>query len=124
MTTLPELLNEYNFRKCRGPDNPTTDDLAEAFEFFCANYAYIKHPSQGRIPLILRDSQKDAVRQWIDKRYTIVLKSRQIGFSTLAAAFAFWTAFFWPDRFVVMLSKTEREATKLLSKSKYIYKFY
>ncbi len=66
---------------------------------------------------------KEAVRAWIDKRYTIVLKSRQIGFSTLAAAFAFWTAYFWPDRFVVMLSKTEREASKLLSKAKYLYKF-
>jgi hypothetical protein len=123
MATLNELLDEYNFRKCRGPDNATTDELIEAFVFFCSNYAFIKHPSRGRIQLDLRDSQKEAVRYWIDKRYTIVLKSRQIGFSTLAAAFAFWTTFFWPDRFVVMLSKTEREASKLLSKTKYIYKF-
>ena len=123
MATLNELLDEYNFRKCRGPENATTDELIEAFEFFCSNYAFIKHPSRGRIQLDLRDSQKEAVRYWIDKRYTIVLKSRQIGFSTLAAAFAFWTTFFWPDRFVVMLSKTEREASKLLSKTKYIYKF-
>ena len=124
MTTLEELLDEYNFRKCRGPaENPTTDELVEAFSFFCANYVYIKHPSQGRIKLVLRDAQKDAVRQWIDKRYTIVLKSRQIGFSTLAATFAFWNAFFWSDRFIIMLSKTEREASKLLSKAKYLYKF-
>lgn len=124
MASLEELVSEHKFRKCRGPmENATTDELVEAFSFFCENYVSIKHPSKGKISFILRDAQKQAVRQWIDKRYTIVLKSRQIGFSTLAAAFAFWSAFFWPDRFIVMLSKTEREATKLLAKTKYMYKF-
>jgi hypothetical protein len=122
MATLEELLDEHKFRQCRGPDKASTDELLEAFSYFCSNYVYIKHPSQGKIKLNLRDAQKEAVRAWIDKRYTIVLKSRQIGFSTLAATYAFWVAYFWPDRFVVMLSKTEREATKLLSKSKYLYK--
>jgi hypothetical protein len=62
------------------------------------------------------------VRVWIDSRYSIVLKARQIGFSTLAAAFTFWETFFWADRFTVMLSRTEREASKLLQKTKYGYK--
>ena len=120
---LEELVNEYNFRKCRGPENATDEELLEAFVFFCNNYAYIKHPNQGRIQFNLRDAQIETAKAWIEKRYTIVLKSRQIGFSTLAAAYAFWLTFFQPDRFVVMLSKTEREATKLLGKTKYIYKF-
>jgi hypothetical protein len=118
-----DLLNEYNFRKCRGPEEADVEQLVEAFEFFCANYVYIKHPSQGRIKFELRPAQVATVRAWLGHRNTIVLKARQIGFSTLAAAFAFWLTFFWPDRFVVMLSKTEREAAKLLSKAKYIYKF-
>jgi hypothetical protein len=121
--SLEDLVDEHNFRKCRGKEGATTEELLEAFIFFCENYVNIKHPSKGKIKLILRNSQKEAARDWIDKRYTIVLKSRQIGFSTLAATFAFWTAFFWQDRFIIMLSKTEREATKLLSKAKYIYKF-
>ena len=120
---LEELVNEYNFRKCRGKEDATTKELVEAFDFFCANYVYIKHPNKGRIQLNLRPAQKQAVEAWIENRYSIVLKSRQIGFSTLAAAYSFWLCFFWPDRFIVMLSKTEREATKLLAKAKYIYKF-
>ena len=108
MASLEDLIDEFKFRKCRGPENATTDELVEAFTFFCENYVFIKHPSKGKIQLNLREAQKEAVRAWIDKRYTIVLKSRQIGFSTLAAAYAFWTAYFWSDRFVVMLSKTER----------------
>jgi len=120
---LEDLINEYNFRKCRGPENATTEQLVEAFAFFCENYVYIKHPNKGKIKFELRDAQKQAVTSWLNNRYSIVLKARQIGFSTMAAAYSFWLAFFWPDRFIVMLSKTEREATKLLAKSKYIYKF-
>jgi len=116
------LLNEYNFRKCRGPEDADVEELLEAFQYFCNNYVYIKHPNKGRILFKLRPAQIQTVRTWLSERNTIVLKARQIGFSTLAATFSFWLAFFWPDRFIVMLSKTEREATKLLAKSKYIYK--
>jgi hypothetical protein len=120
---LEDLVNEYQFRRCRGKDGATPNELADAFAFFCENYVYIKHPNRGKIRFELRDAQKEAVKSWLNNRYSIVLKARQIGFSTLAAAYSFWLAFFWPDRFIVMLSKTEREATKLLAKSKYIYKF-
>jgi len=120
---LNSLVDEFNYRKCRGPENATVDQLSEAFSFFCENYVYIKHPNRGRIQLNLRDAQRETVHAWLGNRNTIVLKARQIGFSTLAASYAFWLTFFWPDRFIVMLSKTEREAAKLLSKAKYIYKF-
>ena len=120
---LNSLVDEWNFRKCRGPEDATVDQLTEAFAFFCENYVYIKHPNRGRIQLKLRSAQRETVHAWLGNRNTIVLKARQIGFSTLAAAYAFWLCFFWPDRFIVMLSKTEREAAKLLSKAKYIYKF-
>jgi hypothetical protein len=120
---LEDLVNEYQFRRCRGKEGATAEELAKAFSFFCENYVYIKHPNKGKIKLELREAQKEAVKAWLENRYSIVLKARQIGFSTLAAAYSFWLAFFWPDRFIVMLSKTEREATKLLAKSKYIYKF-
>jgi hypothetical protein len=65
----------------------------------------------------------DTMRTWMSERYSVVLKARQIGFSTLAAAYAFWLVYFQPDRFVVMLSRTERESVKLLAKSKYGYRF-
>jgi len=120
---LGDVINEFHYRKCRGPEGATNEELVEAFQFFCANYVYIKHPSKGRIKFDLRPAQIETIEIWICNRNTIVLKARQIGFSTLAAAYAFWLVFFWDDRFIVMLSKTEREAGKLLSKAKYIYKF-
>ena len=120
---LAELLNESEWRKCRGKDDATTEELAAAFNYFCANYWCIKHPERGRIKLVLRPAQIETIDVWLSERYSIVLKARQIGFSALAAAFSFWLVFFRPDRLVVMLSRTERESVKLLAKAKYGYRF-
>lgn len=120
---LTDLLNEKEWRLCKGPENATTQELVDAFNYFCTNYWYIKHPEKGRIKFEMREAQLFTVESWIENRYTIVLKARQIGFSTLAAAFVFWETFFWKDRFIIMLSRTEREAMKLLMKSKYGFKF-
>lgn len=120
---LADLLNEREWRLCKGPVDANVDDLLEAFEHFCSNHWHIKHPELGRIRFELREAQRETVRAWLTNRYSVVLKARQIGFSTLAAAYAFWLGFFWSDRFIVMLSKTEREAAKLLSKAKYGFKY-
>lgn len=120
---LSELLNEKEWRKCKGPQDASVDELVEAFQYFCDNYWHIKHPERGRIKFEMREAQIETIRAWLSNRYSVVLKARQIGFSTLAAAYAFWLTFFWSDRFVVMLSRTEREAAKLLQKSKYGFKF-
>jgi len=119
---LTDLLNEKEWRKCKGSEGATTEELVAAFSHFCSTHWMIRHPERGRIKFVLREAQEETVRVWIDSRYSIVLKARQIGFSTLAAAFTFWETFFWPDRFTVMLSRTEREASKLLQKTKYGYK--
>jgi len=120
---LTELLNEREWRRCKGPEEATIDERVEAFTYFCENYWHIKHPERGRIPFEMREAQIETIRAWMTNRYSVVLKARQIGFSTLGAAYGFWLTFFWADRFVVMLSRTEREAAKLLQKSKYGYKF-
>lgn len=117
------LLREREWRRCAPPVGSTPEELARGFEYFCENYWYIRHPAEGRILFKLYDSQRETVRAWCGSRYTIILKARQIGFSTLVAAFAFWLTFFYADRSVIMLSRTEREAIKLLSKAKYGYRF-
>ena len=120
---LTELLHESEWRKCRGPENATLEESVEAFSYFCSTYWYIKHPEKGRINLELRNAQIETIQIWMSERYSIVLKARQIGFSTLAAAYAFWLVYFASDRFVVMLSRTERESVKLLGKAKYGFRF-
>jgi len=120
---LQQLLDEKEWRRCKGAEDASPAERAEAFAYFCCNYWYIKHPERGRILFDLREAQLATIEAWIGNRYSIVLKARQIGFSTLGAAYSFWLAYFWSDRFIVMLSRTEREAAKLLLKSKYGFKF-
>jgi len=117
MSTLDELLHEKEWRRCRG------DGDADAFLYFVRNYWCIRHPKRGKIKFDPYAGQIVALQAFCDHDRVICLKARQIGWSTLVAAFAFWATFFWSDRYVVMLSKGEREAAKLLQKSKYGYKF-
>lgn len=119
---LNELLEEREWRRC-SPQTRDPKKLLDAFVYFCHNYAYIKHPEHGRIPFDLFDSQKESVELWIRNRYSLMLKARQLGFSTLVSVYAFWLTFFYPDRVVIMLSRTERDAIKLLAKAKYVYRF-
>jgi hypothetical protein len=119
---LAELLEEREWRRC-APDTRDPVKLLEAFVYFCHTYAHIKHPERGRIRFDLFDSQRESVDLWIRNRYSLMLKARQLGFSTLVSVYAFWMTFFYPDRVVIMLSRTERDAIKLLAKSKYTYKF-
>jgi len=119
---LNELLEEREWRRC-APDTRDPRKLLEAFIYFCHTYAYIKHPEHGRIRFDLYESQQESVNLWIRNRYSLMLKARQLGFSTLVSVYAFWMTYFYSDKVVIMLSRTERDAIKLLAKSKYVYKF-
>jgi hypothetical protein len=117
-----EIWNEKQWRLC-APDTDDPDKLLAGFMYFCEHFWSIRHPERGRILFQPFESQVETVFTWINHRHVLILKARQIGFSTLIATYAFWLTFFYPDRAVLMLSRTEREAIKLLSKAKYGYQF-
>lgn len=119
---LAELLEEREWRKC-SPDTTDPEELLAAFKHFCETYWYIRVPGKGRIKFEMFDAQVETVKFWLDNRFCLMLKARQLGFSTLVATFTFWQAFFYPDRVIIMLSRTERDAIKLLNKAKYGYRF-
>ena len=108
MSRLGELRQEAEWRK-GARDEP----------YFLRKYWHIAHPAHGRILFDLRDAQSAALTHWDNHRYSLTLKARQIGWSTLVAAHQFWLAFFTPDQNIIDLSRTEREAVQLLRKTKY-----
>lgn len=109
--SLQELLWEKDWRRYF-PDweTSTTQELADGFTAFCAEQWYITHPKHGKMLFELRDAQVETAFQWLDHRFSILLKARQLGFSTLGGAFAFWCAFGYSDRPIIILSKGQREA--------------
>ena len=107
--SIEELEQEMEWRRCK-----------ENVFYFLETYWHISVP--GSSPLFkLRAPQTKALEVWLSGENTISLKARQIGWSTLAAGYAFWLVFFHPDQTVVKLSRTENFAKKLLQMSKYGY---
>lgn len=113
-----KLREEKEWRKC-APRTNDPEKLLEGFIYFCENYWHIRHPERGRIKFEMFEAQVETIESWLTTRYSLILKARQIGFSTLVATYAFWLTFFYRDRPVLLLSRTEREAIKLLQKAKY-----
>jgi|TARA_R110000744_G_scaffold35991_3_gene83019 hypothetical protein len=111
MGRISELRQEAEWRKC-----------VKSEKYFLESYWHIAHPAHGRILFGLRDAQKEALERWGDNRYSLTLKARQIGWTTLVSAHQFWLAFFKDDQNIIDLSRTEREAVLLLRKTKYGHK--
>jgi hypothetical protein len=106
--SFSELKREAEWRRCVKDER-----------YFLENYWHIAHPAQGRILFELRDAQRHALKEWASQRYSLTLKARQIGWSTLVAAHQFWLAYFHSDQNIIDLSRTERESVLLLKKTKY-----
>ena len=111
MSRLGELRQEAEWRKCQRSEI-----------YFLENYWHIAHPAHGRILFKLRGAQSEALRRWESNRYSLTLKARQIGWTTLVSAHQFWLAFFHDDQNIIDLSRTERESILLLRKTKYGFK--
>lgn len=118
MPSASELLQEQQYRSYRGS---STKDF-DACERFLREQVFIQHPEHGAILFDLRPAQLEALHTVMNDRYVIILKARQLGWSTLMACYSLWLAMFWADQQIVMLSKGEREAHALLSKADYAYR--
>ena len=105
-----ELEEEIEWRRCRGSD-PT--DWAACAYFLTTHYK-ILHPEFGRIKFNLRDAQLDTLKRVCAHKLCIILKARQIGFTTLFMGYCFWLAFFWEDKQLIVLSKRESDAKSAL----------
>ena len=108
MSRVAELRQEAEWRKCERNES-----------YFLRKYWHIAHPAHGRILFDLRRAQSDALEHCGENRYSLTLKARQIGWTTLVAAHQFWLAYFHADQNIIDLSRTERQAVLLLRKTKY-----
>ena len=80
------------------------------FHYFCATYIYIEIP--GKDILLTPYNKQSELIDTIEKRkYVLVLKSRQIGISTIIQAYATWLATFYANVVIGIISKDGAEAT-------------
>ena len=84
--------------------------------FFMRQYCYIQHPKKGKIKFNLFPFQEESLTELRDNRYSVILKSRQLGISTLSAGFALWSMLFKEDFNVLVIATTQEVAKNLVTK--------
>ena len=88
---------------------------------FMKKYCYIQHPQRGRIQFNLYPFQEKVLKLFQNNDYTILLKSRQLGISTLAAGYGLWLMTFHKDRNILALATTQATARNLVSKIQFMW---
>jgi len=83
---------------------------------FMRKYCIIQHPTQGKVYFNLYPFQEESLTKISDNRYTVILKSRQLGISTLTAGYALWRMLFKSDFNVLVIATKQDVAKNLVTK--------
>lgn len=113
---MQRLLVELEWRRC-----------ARDKKYFIQKYVYIqvqpKWDTRGRTKFELFDYQEEALDTWNTNRFTVIVKARQLGFTTLAMADVLWHCLFQPGSNMLLVSKNQDSANKNLGMVKFMYQF-
>ena len=90
--------------------------------YFINNYAKISHPMRGLISFKTYDFQTDLINSFNDHRFNVILKARQLGISTITAAYVAWLMMFHRDKNVLVIATKFGTAANLVKKVKSIHK--
>lgn len=88
--------------------------------YFINKYCKVQHPVQGTISFKTYDYQNEVIQALEDHRFNIVLKSRQLGLSTVSAAYTAWLATFHKDKNIIIIATKLETAQNFLKKVKFI----
>jgi hypothetical protein len=102
--TLKEIIHE-EYRKC------ALDPI-----YFMKKYCVIQHPVRGKIPFHLFPFQEECLTDFKENRLNIILKSRQLGLSTLSAGFILWKMLFNQDFNALVIATKVTVAKNLVEK--------
>ena len=90
--------------------------------YFINNYCRISHPMRGLIQFKTYSYQDDLLNDYSDFRFNIILKARQLGISTITAAYSVWFMLFHKEKSIVVLATKFSTAANLVKKVKSIMK--
>lgn len=86
--------------------------------YFINNYVKISHPVKGVIPFKMYDFQEELIRNFNGNRFNVILKARQLGVSTIIAAYCAWLMLFFRDKNILVLATKFKTAANLVKKTK------
>ena len=88
---------------------------------FMRKYCYIQHPQRGRIQFNLYPFQEKVLTLMRNNPYSIILKSRQLGISTLTAGYSLWMMIFHKDKNILCIATKQETAKNMVTKVKFMY---
>ena len=88
---------------------------------FMKKYCFIQHPQRGKILFTLYPFQEKVLNLFKDNPYSLILKSRQLGISTLTAGYSLWLMLFHEGKNVLCVATKQETAKNLVTKVKFMY---
>jgi len=87
--------------------------------YFMKKYVKIQHPVRGTINFDLFEFQEETLNSFVNNDLNIVLKSRQMGISTLVAAYSLWLMTFHDDKNILCISITQETAKEIVTRVRF-----
>ena len=109
MSNLKQAIKQ-NYLKC-----------AKDPSYFINEFCVIQHPQRGKIKFKLFPYQYDVLDEYAENDYNVILKSRQLGISTLTAAYSLWMMLFNADKNILCIATAKDTAKNLVTKVRVMY---
>jgi len=90
--------------------------------YFMKKYVFIQTTSKGRSLFELYQFQSQLLNLFHTKDRLLILKSRQLGITTLCAGYALWLLIFKKDQSILALAPTQEKAKNIVDKVRFGYK--
>jgi hypothetical protein len=87
--------------------------------YFMKKYVKIQHPTRGTLPFLTYPFQDNALGDFVNHNQNIILKSRQMGITTLVAAYSLWLMTFHSDKEILCLSITQETSKAIVTKVRF-----
>lgn len=87
--------------------------------YFMKKYVKIQHPTRGTLPFITYPFQDEALDDFVHHNQNIILKSRQMGITTLVAGYSMWLMTFHNDKQILCLSITQETSKAIVTKVRF-----
>lgn len=88
---------------------------------FMKKYCKIEHPMKGKINFNLYPFQERTLSEFLDNRFNIILKSRQMGISTLTAGYSLYKMLSAENFKILVIATNQSVAINLVQKVKVMF---
>lgn len=87
--------------------------------YFMRKYVKIQHPIKGTLNFDLYPFQEDTLKDLVKNDFNIILKSRQMGITTLTSAYTLWMMIFHNDKNILCISIKQETSKEIVTRVRF-----